>query len=167
MLAYLGTKYPTANLFFPDIWHCCLSLMQHMEDDDESLSLLDGESNVGEVSKVLVRVWSEFNVTLAIACVLDPRYKLEFIDYSYKKLYGDLSLEYEHVKGMLLSIFGEYEAKSRDTSSQRNYNIASDSEKPKKMVVVDKYFTAMFCPFFYQCYLLFQLETSVRNSIFF
>ena len=46
MLAYLGTKYPTANLFFLAIWHCCLSLMQHMEDDDESLSLLDGESNV-------------------------------------------------------------------------------------------------------------------------
>ena len=50
------------------------------------------------------KYWSEFNVTLAIACVLDPRYKLEFIDYSYKKLYGDLSLEYEHVKGMLHSI---------------------------------------------------------------
>ena len=113
------------------------------------------------------KYWSEFNVTLAIACVLDPRYKLEFIDYSYKKLYGDLSFEYEHVKGMLLSIFGEYEAKSRDTSSQRNYNIACDSEKPKKMVVVDKYFTAMFCAFFINVIYYFNMKLQCEIPYFF
>ena len=40
LLVYSGTKYPTANLFFLAIWHCCLSLMQRMEGDDESLSLI-------------------------------------------------------------------------------------------------------------------------------
>ena len=161
-LAYSGTMYPTANLFFPAIWRCCLSLMQHMEGDDEGLSLM-----ASQMWEKFQKYWSEFNVTLAIACVLDPRYKLEFIDYSYKKLYGDLSLEYEHVKGMLHSIFGEYEAKSRDTLSQRNNNIAGDSEKPKKVAVVDKYFKVMFCAFFVNIIYYFNLKFQRQILYFF
>ena len=44
---------------------------------------------------------------LAIAVVLDPRYKLPFVDWCYQKLYGYASsLQYLKVK--LFALFGEY-----------------------------------------------------------
>ncbi|XP_024020634.1 zinc finger BED domain-containing protein RICESLEEPER 2-like [Morus notabilis] len=30
-LKFSGTKYPTANLYFPSIWHCCFMLKQYLE----------------------------------------------------------------------------------------------------------------------------------------
>ena len=44
---------------------------------------------------------------LVIAVVLDPRYKLPFVDWCYQKLYGYASsLQYLKVK--LFALFGEY-----------------------------------------------------------
>ena len=54
------------------------------------------------------KYWSDFHPTLAIACVLDPRYKLQFVDYSYRKLHGNDSLEFMQVKRKMFSIFEEY-----------------------------------------------------------
>lgn len=35
------------------------------------------------------KYWSEFSVALAIAVIFDPHYKLQFVDFSYKMLYGN------------------------------------------------------------------------------
>ena len=46
---------------------------------------------------------------LAIAVVLDPRYKLPFVDWCYQKLYGYASsLQYLKVREKLFALFGEY-----------------------------------------------------------
>ncbi|XP_022007695.1 zinc finger BED domain-containing protein RICESLEEPER 4-like [Helianthus annuus] len=49
-----------------------------------------------------------FSLTLAIAVVLDPRYKLHFIDWSYSQIYGEASPEYSNVDQFLNSTFNEY-----------------------------------------------------------
>ena len=55
------------------------------------------------------KYWIEFSVVLAIAVVLDPRYKLPFIDWCYQKLYGYASsLQYLKVREKLFALFGEY-----------------------------------------------------------
>ncbi|XP_027171799.1 zinc finger BED domain-containing protein RICESLEEPER 4-like [Coffea eugenioides] len=46
-------------------------------------------------SQMLVKFnkyWSEFNLLLAIVVVFDPRYKFQFIEFSYNKLYGPGSI---------------------------------------------------------------------------
>uniref|UniRef100_A0A2N9GPR7 HAT C-terminal dimerisation domain-containing protein n=1 Tax=Fagus sylvatica TaxID=28930 RepID=A0A2N9GPR7_FAGSY len=64
------------------------------------------------VEQMLVKFekyWSEFSVVLAIAVILDPRYKLQFINFCYQKLYGvGGSYEYLKVREKLFSLFGEY-----------------------------------------------------------
>ena len=59
------------------------------------------------------KYWSEFSLILAIAMVVDPRYKLQFVDWCYKKIYGvGNSVQFLHVKDKLFSTFDEYNQKS-------------------------------------------------------
>ncbi|KAK9195172.1 hypothetical protein WN943_003291 [Citrus x changshan-huyou] len=54
------------------------------------------------------KYWSDFCTILAIAIILDPRYKMAFIEFAYSKVYGQNSEELKHVRDKLFSIFGEY-----------------------------------------------------------
>ncbi|KAK0584029.1 hypothetical protein LWI29_006698 [Acer saccharum] len=42
------------------------------------------------------------------ALVLDPRYKMTFVEFAYKKVYGFESVEIENVQNKLFSLFNEY-----------------------------------------------------------
>ena len=74
------------------------------------------------------KYWFEFSLILAIAVILDPRYKLQFVDWSYKKLYRNDSYEFERVKDNLFSLYDEYTdaAKTSKTSSCSSSSIVSD-----------------------------------------
>ncbi|KAG6523744.1 hypothetical protein ZIOFF_013626 [Zingiber officinale] len=47
------------------------------------------------------KYWSEFNVLFAITVIFDPRYKFQFVEFSYGKLYGYGSQELMKVRGIL------------------------------------------------------------------
>ncbi|XP_042969171.1 zinc finger BED domain-containing protein RICESLEEPER 1-like [Carya illinoinensis] len=109
---FSGTKYPTANLYFPAIFLIYFTLKRHSEGEDDYMKTM--------CCKMLVKFekyWSEFNVLLAIAVILDPRYKLHFVDFSYTKLYGDCSIEYMNVRSKMSSLFMEYSSSSAPTCS--------------------------------------------------
>ena len=54
------------------------------------------------------KYWSDFSLILAVAVILDPRYKLQFVDWAYKNIYGVDSYEFKHVKDTLQSLFESY-----------------------------------------------------------
>ena len=72
---FSGSKYPTSNLFFHGVWQ-----IQH--------HLLEEATNPGPFIKdMVVRMqrkfdsyWQEFNLVLAAAVVLDPRYKIRAVE---------------------------------------------------------------------------------------
>ncbi|XP_042006268.1 zinc finger BED domain-containing protein RICESLEEPER 4-like [Salvia splendens] len=64
------------------------------------------------------KYWSDFSMILTIAVVFDPRYKLQFVDFFYKKLYGPDSLQFELVKGKLFALFDEYSNSYVDNGNQ-------------------------------------------------
>lgn len=47
------------------------------------------------------KYWSDFSLILTIAIVFDTRYKLQFVDFSYKKLCGPDSQQISQVKEKL------------------------------------------------------------------
>ena len=101
---------------------------QNREGDDEYLKAI-----AGEMWTKFEKYWSEFNATLAITVVLDHLYKLNAIDFSYKKIYRKDSLEFFHVKKELESLFEEYKSKANQrqqtsTHSQKK-NDTTMSEK--------------------------------------
>ncbi|WOK99873.1 hypothetical protein Cni_G08585 [Canna indica] len=108
---FFGSKYPTSNLYFPATFKAYLMLKECNEGIDEDLRKMA----VKMLAK-FAKYWSEFSVILSIAVILDPRYKLQFVDWSYKKLYGSHSCEFEMVPNKLFALYEEY-ASSRECGS--------------------------------------------------
>uniref|UniRef100_A0A803MQ10 hAT-like transposase RNase-H fold domain-containing protein n=1 Tax=Chenopodium quinoa TaxID=63459 RepID=A0A803MQ10_CHEQI len=82
------------------------------------------------------KYWSEFSAFMAVAVVLDPRYKLQCVNWGYMRIYGQHSVEYElefsKVKDALRRLYEAY-ASSHSSSSNviptanaSNANEASD-----------------------------------------
>jgi hypothetical protein len=64
------------------------------------------------------KYWSEFSVVLALAIALDPRYKLELVNFCYSRLYGvNNSREYCHVRDKFVYLFIEYGGSLSSSSS--------------------------------------------------
>ncbi|KAK2646611.1 hypothetical protein Ddye_021806 [Dipteronia dyeriana] len=65
------------------------------------------------------KYWSDFSTILAIAIILDPRYKMEFVMFVYERLYGAESKQFEEVKRKLFALFNEYVTSSTGRSTIR------------------------------------------------
>ncbi|XP_070662382.1 zinc finger BED domain-containing protein DAYSLEEPER-like [Malus domestica] len=50
----------------------------------------------------------DYSLIMSIAIILDPRYKLHFVDWAYTKLHGVNSMEYKNVHGTLIALFNVY-----------------------------------------------------------
>lgn len=107
---FSGSNYPTANLYFRPVVMCYNSLRQSMSSPDEYIKKM-----AGKMLPKFEKYWSDFSLILTIAVVFDPRYKLQFVDFFYRKLYGSNSRQFLQVKEKLFSLFGEYCKSHNDT----------------------------------------------------
>ncbi|KAK8548253.1 hypothetical protein V6N12_061170 [Hibiscus sabdariffa] len=64
---------------------------------------------VREMHSKLNQYWSAYNLILSCAAILDPRYKIKFVEYCYTKLYGSGAQKYVSVSvNTLYGLFEEY-----------------------------------------------------------
>ncbi|XP_062150423.1 zinc finger BED domain-containing protein RICESLEEPER 2-like [Alnus glutinosa] len=110
--AFSGTKYPTANVYFPVVALIYLNLKQDLVNEDGYKRLMTSQM----ISK-FEKYWSEFSLVLAIVVVLDPRYNLDLVKYYYTKIYRAESQEYENVTKTLTKLFMEYSAPTTSSST--------------------------------------------------
>ena len=87
---FSGSKYPTANLYFPSIFMAYLTLVENLKSNDEYM-----KNMAALMMAKFEKYWSNFSLTLAIAVILDPHYKIDFVEWSYKEIYGSHSMEFE------------------------------------------------------------------------
>ncbi|XP_059629539.1 zinc finger BED domain-containing protein RICESLEEPER 2-like [Cornus florida] len=97
------SKYPTANLYFPSVFSVQLTLREEMDSRDQFLSKM-----ATRMYSKFVKYWSDYSMILAIAIILDPRYKLGFVIFSYNKLNGDNNIENTLVRDALFNLFDQY-----------------------------------------------------------
>ena len=77
-LVFSSTKYPTANLYFPQVFIVYFTLKKETDSEDEYMRKMANQMLVK-----FEKYWIEFSVVLVIAVVLDPRYELPFVDWCY------------------------------------------------------------------------------------
>ncbi|XP_059435370.1 zinc finger BED domain-containing protein RICESLEEPER 2-like [Corylus avellana] len=111
--AFSGTKYSTANLYFPVIAMIYVSLKEDVLSEDEHKSLI-----ATQMLFKFEKYWLEFSEVLAVAVILDPRYKLHLVNYYYTKIYRVMnSTQYMNVHDKLKNLFMEYSASSIPSNS--------------------------------------------------
>ena len=79
---FSGFEYPTSNIFLPEIWKIKELLLSTCVDESEFMR------NMAMKMKVKFdKYWSECNLLMAIASMLDPRYKMFLIHFCFPKIY--------------------------------------------------------------------------------
>ncbi|KAK9671354.1 hypothetical protein RND81_12G024200 [Saponaria officinalis] len=102
---FSGRKYPTSNLFFRQICEIKLVLTTWLSADcfvikNMAYTMLDKFN----------KYWKTINGLLAIAAILDPRNKLECVEFYFSEIYGDeASFEIERIKNLLYDLMVEYQ----------------------------------------------------------
>ncbi|KAG6506766.1 hypothetical protein ZIOFF_032095 [Zingiber officinale] len=54
------------------------------------------------------KYWKDYNILFVIVVIVDPRFKMQFVEFCYNKLYGHGSNELSLVRSKLVSLFEEY-----------------------------------------------------------
>ena len=108
---FSGRKYPTANCYFVQICKLRNALIKWVNDDDVFIKTM-AEKMFAKYEKY----WSTIHTVLAIAVVLDPRYKFKVIEYYYEQIFGDDSdIEIMNLKRICYELLNEYQSSIRQS----------------------------------------------------
>ena len=77
------SSYPTSNLYFMQVYSIENKLNENLYSEDEVIKDMAVRMKVN-----FDKYMSEYSITLALRCILDPRSKLNFLRYCYKRLYS-------------------------------------------------------------------------------
>ncbi|MQL78556.1 hypothetical protein Taro_010981 [Colocasia esculenta] len=80
----VGTADPTANIYFQEAWKIQLDLSHATVSEDSLVS-----SIAKEMHEKFDKYWKDCSLVLAIAVVMDPRFKMKFVEFAFSKIYGD------------------------------------------------------------------------------
>ncbi|KAK3204680.1 hypothetical protein Dsin_018726 [Dipteronia sinensis] len=133
--------YRTANMYFPvlcSLYTKSLLLVKKLKNgfylnEDKCLKFTEAMNNH----------WRESNLVLAVAAVLDPRFKMDIVKHWYRKIYGDewesqltiftnyfTGVYNEYAKGT--NNFKSCNSGSEETNSSVTYEMLDPSGKPSK-----------------------------------
>ena len=103
--SFSGTKYVTANLFFPKVITIRLAIRKWGKSDIELIQKMSEE-----MKDKFEKYWKDIHGLMAVATVLDPRYKLHILNALYGPLYGreHAATEIEKVKKILNELVKQY-----------------------------------------------------------
>ncbi|XP_026460029.1 zinc finger BED domain-containing protein RICESLEEPER 2-like [Papaver somniferum] len=103
---FSGSKYPTSNLYFEGVCRVQVLLKKESTNDIDYIREM-----VKEMQEKFNSYWTNLSPILAIALVLDPRYKLHYLNFAYSKLYPDvrvLERKVNDVRDEMKKLYNEY-----------------------------------------------------------
>ena len=81
---FSGTSYPTANLFFPKVHEIKISLNLWLSSTNDMI-----KSMASRMLEKFNSYWNVIHGIMAVATILDPRYKIALLEYYFPIIYGD------------------------------------------------------------------------------
>ncbi|XP_075665725.1 zinc finger BED domain-containing protein RICESLEEPER 2-like [Castanea sativa] len=101
---FSGRKYSTTNMYFTLVCEMKIVLNEWSLSSNEMISRI-AKSMLTKFNSY----WADVNVVMAVAAILDPKYKMKFLQFYYPNIYGDNSdLEIEKIKNLCYGLLDEY-----------------------------------------------------------
>ncbi|XP_059291260.1 zinc finger BED domain-containing protein DAYSLEEPER-like [Lycium ferocissimum] len=76
--------YSTADVLFHEVWKIQLDLMQAARGQDHFVRNL-----TKPLHEKFDKYWNDCNLVLAVAVVMDPRFKMKIVEFTFNKIYGE------------------------------------------------------------------------------
>ena len=124
-----GSLYTTSNLFFHEIFLVYRLLGEWIKSDDEELSKM-----AKKMKEKYDKYWGDpikMNQLIFIAVILDPRHKLDWVQFIISKMYeGQVGIELGiKVQELLYSLYNAYKnMNSPANQNEQNNNCEGSSE---------------------------------------
>ncbi|XP_074298208.1 zinc finger BED domain-containing protein RICESLEEPER 2-like [Silene latifolia] len=121
--SFSGSNTLIVNVYFHGVWKIHKKLNDVYNGPPSFLSTM-----VSDMHEKFNKYWSEYNLVLSCAAVLDPRFKLERVEYCYEKLYGEFYAKemIETIKNTIFELYDEYKdaigESSRPVRSSSKYD---------------------------------------------
>lgn len=94
----------TANIYFNEVWKVRTVLQEEASSNNVEISTL-----VMEMQEVFNEYWQNSYLWLSIPVVLDPRFKISFIEFRLKRAFGANSVSYlSEIRETVQELFSEY-----------------------------------------------------------
>ncbi len=81
-------KFSTANIYFPELCDIYLQLIEWCKNSDSFISSL-----ASKMRNKFEEYWDRCGSGLAVAAMLDPRFKMKLVEYYYPQIYGSSASE--------------------------------------------------------------------------
>jgi 5-methylcytosine-specific restriction endonuclease McrA len=110
-MLFSGTKYVTANLFFPKVCEVKLKMNSWGHDENEIIRKM----SAAMITK-FDKYWTDIHGLMAVAVILDPRLKMTMLHACYIALFGEEVAE-QHVTDaheLLTELMKHYQVKEPD-----------------------------------------------------
>ncbi|CAL5372511.1 unnamed protein product [Camellia sinensis] len=100
-----GSEYPTSNLFLAEVWRIKETLNERSVDDNDYIKAM-----ALKMKKKIDKYWGECNLLMAIAAVLDPRFKLILVQFCFPEIYpeAEATRNISMVRDALYELYNEY-----------------------------------------------------------
>ncbi|CAN6442325.1 unnamed protein product [Victoria cruziana] len=108
---FAGTKFPTSNLYFPPVCSIMFQLNQWGSSGDAFV-----RSVALKMKETFDTYWATCSLILAVAVILDPRFKMKLVEYYYPQIYGiNAAEQIKDTYDGILSLYNEYATRSSST----------------------------------------------------
>ncbi|XP_022868078.1 zinc finger BED domain-containing protein RICESLEEPER 1-like, partial [Olea europaea var. sylvestris] len=115
------TKYPTANLFFANVYDIKLSLYEWLESPYVEVQMM--ATNMMEKFN---KYWSDIHGVLALAAVLDPRYKMMLVKFYYPRIFNhNAASEIDKIYQVCSKLVHDYQKKNDSSGSLAQFSTSS------------------------------------------
>ncbi|KAK3200739.1 hypothetical protein Dsin_024154 [Dipteronia sinensis] len=132
---FTRSKYLTASIYFPDICDIHMQLIEWCKNPDEYISSL-----AVKMRRKFDVYWEKCNLGLAVAAMLDPRFKMKLMEYYYRQLYGCSASEViDDVLKCIKTLYNEHSIGSPFAASIDDQGLASWQLSDDRLMAFDKF----------------------------
>ena len=122
------SSYPTANLYFMQVWKLENWLRSNEFSEDEVIFEM-----VSSMKLKFDKYWENYSDILAIAAVLDPRLKFKFLEFCFITLDAATSkTKMDHIRKKMRKLFDVYKknTKKNEAGTSRSNHTAKTTTLP-------------------------------------
>ncbi|KAI3692332.1 hypothetical protein L6452_32146 [Arctium lappa] len=100
-----GSEYPTSNLFLSELYGIKEALDELILDESKYM-----RDMAAKMKKKFDKYWGTCNLLISIGVVLDPRYKMKLLEFSFNAIYStdEAPKQMKIVHDTLTKMFEEY-----------------------------------------------------------